>query len=119
MPGEEPRVFASDGVEHHRGSIPGGSAQSERRYLPSTYGNDKKSIRGVNLGGLFIVENWMEDDVFAGFGCNSTSEFDCVLSLHDQDLANSHFQRHWNGWITRDDFSVSCQCRLGAGARPC
>ncbi|RMZ86061.1 hypothetical protein DV737_g3, partial [Chaetothyriales sp. CBS 132003] len=76
-----------------------------RRNLPQNISNDKNAIRGVNLGGLFVIENWLENDVFAGWGCNSSSEFDCVASLSNQSKANSLFQQHWDSWITQDDFT--------------
>ncbi|RMZ88179.1 hypothetical protein DV736_g4599, partial [Chaetothyriales sp. CBS 134916] len=75
------------------------------RNLPQNSSNNKKAIRGVNLGGLFIIENWLEDDVFASWACNSSSEFDCVESLPSQSKANSLFQQHWDSWITQDDFT--------------
>lgn len=62
-------------------------------------------IRGVNLGGLFVVEPWMMQDEWSAMGCGGkTSEFDCVLAL-GQTAANAAFQAHWNRWITHDDIT--------------
>ncbi|KAF3052127.1 hypothetical protein E8E11_011134 [Didymella keratinophila] len=61
-------------------------------------------IRGVNLGSLFIVEPWMSSDTWKSMGCGGTkSEWDCVVSL-GQEKANAAFQKHWNTFITADDF---------------
>ncbi|KAL0635795.1 hypothetical protein Q9L58_005228 [Maublancomyces gigas] len=79
------------------GSLLAGMANA---WLPAA---DK--IRGVNLGGLFIVEPWMMSDEWNAMGCGGTqSEFDCVLRL-GQAGANTAFQAHWNRWITQDDIN--------------
>jgi hypothetical protein len=107
LPGEHRQILSRDGVDLFNRSSSHEAGLLKKRYLPGNYGNDKNAIRGVNLGGLFIVENWMADDVFKSFGCNSASEFDCVSSLNNQAKANSDFQSHWDTWIAQDDFSVS------------
>ena len=62
-------------------------------------------IRGVNLGGHFIIEPWMMYDEWSEMGCgDQQSEFDCVLKL-GQDAANQAFQDHWGRWITQDDIA--------------
>lgn len=35
----------------------------KKRFLPGDYGNDKGKIHGVNLGSVFVLENWLADDV--------------------------------------------------------
>ena len=61
-------------------------------------------IRGVNLGSLFIVEPWMSSNTWKSMDCSGTkSEWDCVVSL-GQEKANAAFQKHWNTFITADDF---------------
>ncbi|KAJ7519263.1 hypothetical protein O6H91_20G031000 [Diphasiastrum complanatum] len=63
----------------------------------------KQPIRGVNLGGLFIVEPWLQQDEWNSMGCGSqASEFDCVLQL-GQSAANAAFLKHWDTWITQSD----------------
>jgi hypothetical protein len=110
LPGNR-TLLSQDGVDLFSRSSQHEAGVLTRRYLPRGYGNDKKAIRGVNLGSLFIIENWMADNIFAAWGCNDTSEFDCVSSLHDQEKANADFQTHWGSWITQQDFIV---CRLRA-----
>ncbi|KAF9696466.1 hypothetical protein EKO04_005538 [Ascochyta lentis] len=61
-------------------------------------------IRGVNLGSLFIVEPWMSSGTWKDMGCgDAASEWDCVAAL-GQDKANAAFQKHWDTFITADDF---------------
>jgi glucan endo-1,6-beta-glucosidase len=105
LPGEHRQILSKDGIDLFNRSSSHGAGLLKKRYLPGNYGNDKSAIRGVNLGSLFIVENWLSADVFESFGCNSASEFDCVSSI-GQAKANNDFQNHWDTWITQDDFSV-------------
>jgi hypothetical protein len=109
LPGEDRQILSRDGVDLFNRSSMHEAGLLSKRYLPNNYGNDKNAIRGVNLGSLFIVENWLSDDVFKSFGCNSQSEFDCVSSLNNQAKANSLFQGHWQNWISQGDFAASLQ----------
>ncbi|RMD39452.1 hypothetical protein DV735_g5679, partial [Chaetothyriales sp. CBS 134920] len=109
LPGEHRQIQSKEGIDHF--DIPALSLTAHfnrliNRNLPQNISNKKKAIRGVNLGGLFVIENWLESDVFAGWGCNSSSEFDCVQSLGNQKKANRLFQGHWDSWITQDDFTT-------------
>ncbi|KAL2643905.1 hypothetical protein R1flu_011492 [Riccia fluitans] len=64
-----------------------------------------QKIRGVNFGGLFIVEPWMMGDEWRSMGCQDyASEFDCVKGL-GQAAANAAFQKHWASWITEADIT--------------
>jgi len=72
-----------------------------KRWLPG-----KLPIRGVNLGSMFIIENWMASTEFKNIGCpNAKSEFDCVLAV-GQSTANTNFAKHWNTWITQADIQA-------------
>jgi aryl-phospho-beta-D-glucosidase BglC (GH1 family) len=69
-------------------------------------------IRGVNLGSLFIVEPWMSNDTWVGMGCgDAKSEWDCVSAL-GQDNANAAFAKHWDTFITNDDFNAMTEYNL-------
>ncbi|EPS43631.1 hypothetical protein H072_2359 [Dactylellina haptotyla CBS 200.50] len=70
-------------------------------WLPT---KDNGVIRGVNLGGLFIIEPWMQSQQWNDMGCGPyKSEFDCVLNL-GQEKADAAFKKHWETWITETDF---------------
>lgn len=63
-------------------------------------------IRGVNLGGLFIIEPWMVSDSWNKMGCGGqNSEFDCMMAL-GQTKGNTAFHSHWDTWITENDFKT-------------
>ncbi|KAJ8122654.1 hypothetical protein ONZ43_g1202 [Nemania bipapillata] len=71
-----------------------------RRWL---LGDDK--IRGVNLGSLFIVEEWFAKDEWASMGCKGYyDEWSCVEAL-GQEAADAAFDTHWKSWITEDDIT--------------
>jgi hypothetical protein len=106
LPGEHRQIISRDHLDLFNRSSLHEAGLLTKRYLPHDYGNDKNAIRGVSLGSLFIIENWLSDDIFEDWGCNSASEFDCVSSMNDQAKANSKFQEHWGKWITRNDFTV-------------
>ncbi|KAI0099259.1 glycoside hydrolase family 5 protein [Nemania sp. FL0031] len=69
-----------------------------RRWL---LGDDK--IRGVNLGSLFIIEEWFAKDEWASMGCKGYyDEWSCVEAL-GQEAADAAWDTHWKSWITEDD----------------
>jgi aryl-phospho-beta-D-glucosidase BglC (GH1 family) len=105
LPGEQKELFSRDGVNLFSRKSSYEAGLLSKRFLPDKYGNDKNKIRGVNLGSLFVLENWLADDVMSGWGCNSLSEFNCVQSLNNQAKANSDFQGHWQSWLSASDFT--------------
>ncbi|OCH95383.1 glycoside hydrolase [Obba rivulosa] len=69
---------------------------------PFAYGQDV--IRGVNLGGWFVLEPWITPSIF-----ESTNNTDIVDEftfgqLLDNETALSILQSHWETWYTEDDF---------------
>ncbi|KAK7690700.1 hypothetical protein QCA50_005799 [Cerrena zonata] len=71
---------------------------------PFNYGKD--TIRGVNLGGWFVLEPWITPSLFQN--TNDTSivdEFTLGQKL-DNDTALDILQNHWETWITEDDFKA-------------
>lgn len=104
LPGEHKQFHSRDGLDLFNRSSLYDAGHLKKRFLPADYGNDKGKIRGVNLGAMFVLENWLADDIMKGWGCKSTSEFDCVSSLADQNKADRNFQNHWQNWVGPDDF---------------
>ncbi|RMZ83044.1 hypothetical protein DV738_g1316, partial [Chaetothyriales sp. CBS 135597] len=95
--------------------LPGNSSTSiTKRSLIQRSSNDSVSasssnstsswtMRGVNLGSLFIIEKWMAYNEFRKMGCASKAdEWSCVEYL-GQETADSAFATHWDTWITQDD----------------
>lgn len=81
------------------------------RNFPFNYDRDK--VRGVNLGGWFVLEPWITPSIFAEWSTNYlvTDEYTFTQTL-GQAEASSRLQRHWNTWITQDDFNQIAQAGL-------
>ncbi|WVQ80824.1 hypothetical protein IAT38_002931 [Cryptococcus sp. DSM 104549] len=63
-------------------------------------------IRGVNLGGWFILENWMMPSFFEESIVNETyinDEWSYCLVLGQEECL-SRLEKHWDTYITEDDF---------------
>ncbi|KAF1937229.1 glucan 1,3-beta-glucosidase precursor [Clathrospora elynae] len=57
-------------------------------------------IRGVNLGGWLVSEQWMMEQEWNDMGCSGMcSEFDCVNAI-SQSQADKNFNDHYARWIT-------------------
>jgi len=65
----------------------------------------KKPIRGVNMGGLFVLEPW----ITANF-TNWKAGYDDQYTFSEQNQQNqsgiSRLNYHWNNWYTKDDFTL-------------
>ena len=59
-----------------------------------------EAIRGVNLGGWFVLEGWMTPDLF-----NGLAESDETYFVLNADNAEARLETHWNTFITEDDFA--------------
>ena len=55
-------------------------------------------LRGVNLGGWLILEEWLTPEVFEGTGAVDQFTFDQVPG------AELRLQSHWSSYITEADF---------------
>jgi glucan 1,3-beta-glucosidase len=73
------------------------------RQLTFDYNNDK--IRGVNLGGWFVLEPWITPSIFDQWadGGGVVDEYTYTQAL-GKPQALSLLQQHWNTWITESDF---------------
>lgn len=60
-----------------------------------------KKLRGVNLGSWLVIEKWMVPSLFAGLAATDETSFCVELG----DNAESVLTRHWDTFITRDDFA--------------
>lgn len=59
-------------------------------------------LRGVNLGGWLVLEKWITPSLFAGM--KATDETSYCVELGEAE-ATKRLHRHWNTFITRDDFA--------------
>lgn len=61
-----------------------------------------QKLRGVNLGGWFVLEPWITPSLFS---TNSAFKDEYTLTQTlGKDSARSLLSQHWNSWITKDDF---------------
>ncbi|WPH01774.1 glucan 1,3-beta-glucosidase [Acrodontium crateriforme] len=70
--------------------------------LKFNFGNEK--IRGVNLGGWFVLEPWITPSIFAATPDNVVDEYTFCQTL-GQTEAKNRLESHWSSWITEGDFA--------------
>ncbi|KAF2274433.1 glycoside hydrolase [Westerdykella ornata] len=70
-----------------------------RRDLKFDYNGQK--VRGVNLGGWFVLEPWITPSMFEGTA--AVDEY-TLTQILGKDAAYSKLSQHWNSFITQDDF---------------
>ena len=77
----------------------------ETRDLSFDYVNDK--IRGVNLGGWFVLEPWITPSLFEPWADSQTvkDEYTFCQTL-GKDEASRQLIKHWKNWIGPDDFAA-------------
>ncbi|KLJ12618.1 glucan 1,3-beta-glucosidase [Blastomyces silverae] len=63
---------------------------------------NKASIYGVNLGGWLVLEPWITPSVFEEAGDRAVDEY--TLSQVLAGNAKSRLSKHWNSWITAENF---------------
>lgn len=73
----------------------------DKRDLRFPYGSTK--VRGVNLGGWFVLEPWITPSIFADQPATVVDEYTLTQTL-GQSAALDILQPHWNTWITQTDF---------------
>lgn len=86
-----------------------------RRELSFNY-NDEK-VRGVNLGGWFVLEPWITPKIFTDLPQNLAGRDDVVDEYtYSQKLGKSaaleRLKKHWNTWITEADFKEIAKAGL-------
>lgn len=69
-----------------------------------------KKLRGVNLGGWLVLEKWMTPSLFEGL--NATDETTYCAELGAQ--AEKSLTKHWNTFITEEDFAWLAQIGINA-----
>ncbi|KAF2748366.1 glycoside hydrolase family 5 protein [Sporormia fimetaria CBS 119925] len=71
----------------------------QRRDLKFDYSSQK--VRGVNLGGWFVLEPWITPSMFED--TDAVDEY-TLTQILGKDAAYSKLSQHWNSFITQDDF---------------
>lgn len=88
------------------------AAAITRRGLNWDYDNDK--IRGVNLGGWFVLEPYITPSLFDVFGSSvPVDEYHYCQQLGKQ-VCKERLETHWKTWYTEDDFKAIKQAGINA-----
>lgn len=61
-------------------------------------------IRGVNLGGWLVLEPWITPSFFEATGNDNIVDEFTLGQLMPADQARAALEKHWDTWITEDDF---------------
>ncbi|KAI4144357.1 MAG: hypothetical protein L6R39_004213 [Caloplaca ligustica] len=85
--------------------------QLNNRAVAFDYNGNK--VRGVNLGGWFVLEPWITPSIFQEWATSQTvvDEYTYTQTLGKSE-AQSRLSSHWNSWITQDDFNAIAQAGL-------
>jgi len=91
------------------------SPRLRKRELSFDYNNEK--VRGVNLGGWFVLEPWITPGIFTSLPGDLPGRDDVVDEYtYSQKLGKSEtanrLKSHWNTWITEDDFQEIARAGL-------
>ncbi|KAI3621768.1 glycoside hydrolase family 5 protein [Moniliophthora roreri] len=66
----------------------------------------KRKVRGVNLGGWLVLEPWISPSIFDNTG-NPDIIDEWTFGLYQNpDVALATLQKHWDTFITEDDFAA-------------
>lgn len=79
--------------------------------LQSRANANADQIRGVNLGGWFVLEPWITPSLFDGAGDGAVDEY-TLTQILGPDEATNRLSAHWSSFITEDDFSRIAQAGL-------
>ncbi|KAJ7707731.1 glycoside hydrolase family 5 protein [Mycena rosella] len=80
----------------------GTAASASATPTPFKYGTTP--IRGVNLGGWFVLEPWITPSIFNNTGNDAIVDEYTFGSMQNPATALSVLTNHWNTWITEQDF---------------
>ncbi|KAF8825147.1 hypothetical protein HHX47_DHR7000093 [Lentinula edodes] len=62
-------------------------------------------VRGVNLGGWFVLEPWITPSIFEATNDETVvDEYTLGMKTKNYNETLAMLQNHWNTWITEDDF---------------
>ena len=83
-----------------------------RRAQPLFNFNNKK-VRGVNLGGWFVLEPWITPSIFEPWKDNKqvVDEFTYTENLGKEE-ASKRLDQHWKTWIKEADFKAIAKAGL-------
>lgn len=74
-----------------------------------------RKLRGVNLGGWLVLEKWITPSLFEGLAARDETAFCTELGM---EAATERLHRHWNTFITQDDFQWLASVGINAVRLP-
>ncbi|KAJ7773250.1 glycoside hydrolase family 5 protein [Mycena metata] len=87
-------------------TAPATSPTASASSVPTPFAYGKTPIRGVNLGGWFVLEPWITPSIFQNTGNDNIVDEFTFGSMQDPATALSVLQNHWATWITEADFAA-------------
>ncbi|KAJ2119842.1 hypothetical protein GGF48_004279, partial [Coemansia sp. RSA 921] len=91
--------------------ISGALAASARADIAQT----AEPIRGVNLGGLFVLEPWITPSLFEEWAHTANTpvvdewNYCAILGKHE---CQSRLTRHWGSWVQEQDIATLSDLRI-------
>lgn len=85
------------------GIVSGAPFTPIRRDDPLKFDYNTQKVRGVNLGGWFVLEPWITPSMFDQ-GDKAVDEYTLTAALGKTEAYN-RLSNHWNTWITAADFN--------------
>ncbi|KAG8960320.1 exo-1,3-beta-glucanase [Tulasnella sp. 419] len=74
--------------------------------IRSRFPYGQELIRGVNLGGWFVLEPWITPSLFINTNNEAIVDEYTFALYQDQGVARGILENHWNTWIVEEDFKA-------------
>lgn len=81
----------------------------DKRALKFNFGGEK--VRGVNLGGWFVLEPWITPSIFENGPSSAVDEYTYTQALGKAEAKN-RLEGHWSSFYNQDDFALMKQAGL-------
>jgi len=81
----------------------------DKRALKFNFGGEK--VRGVNLGGWFVLEPWITPSLFENGPAEAVDEYTYTQLLGKAEAKN-RLEGHWSSFYNQDDFNLMKQAGL-------
>ncbi|KAH7106356.1 glycoside hydrolase [Auriculariales sp. MPI-PUGE-AT-0066] len=85
-------------------NVPDSGGDEDTALPPFNYSSNV--IRGVNLGGWFVLEPWITPSMFSNTGIDAIIDEYTFGKLQDGDVALGQLTTHWESWYTEDEFKL-------------
>ncbi|KAG0134695.1 glycoside hydrolase superfamily [Tuber indicum] len=83
--------------------LPWNQARGDLGTRALTFDYGKAKVRGVNLGGWFVLEPWITPSFFEPFGGSVVDEYNLCRTL-GKDACQAKLEDHWSTFYSQEDF---------------